>query len=95
MSSLDGLKGKYEALNFDLEVKDETAIDSGCLLAFDYEYPDQPTEVEIDTGSGGISIDFPVTMSSWARDHVEGTIGNGASRVTIDTGSGGVNIRKH
>jgi DUF4097 and DUF4098 domain-containing protein YvlB len=51
-------------------------------------------ELEIDTGSGAISIDFPVTMQRWERSHVEGTIGNGESRVTIDTGSGGVEIRK-
>ncbi|MDH3456215.1 MAG: DUF4097 domain-containing protein [Gemmatimonadota bacterium] len=51
-------------------------------------------ELVIDTGSGGISIDFPVTMQDWERDHVEGTIGDGAARVTIDTGSGSVRILK-
>jgi DUF4097 and DUF4098 domain-containing protein YvlB len=51
-------------------------------------------QLEIDTGSGGISIDFPVTMQNWERTHVEGTIGNGETRVMIDTGSGGVEIRK-
>jgi hypothetical protein len=51
-------------------------------------------ELVIDTGSGGISIDFPVTMQNWERDHVEGTIGDGEARVTIDTGSGGVRILK-
>ncbi len=51
-------------------------------------------ELEIDTGSGGISVDFPVTMQTWERSHVEGTIGDGETRVTIDTGSGGVEIRK-
>jgi hypothetical protein len=51
-------------------------------------------ELEIDTGSGGISIDFPVTMRQWERSHVEGTVGDGDSRVSIDTGSGGVEIRR-
>ncbi len=51
-------------------------------------------QLEIDTSSGGISIDFPVTMQHWERDHVEGTIGDGAARVMIDTGSGGVRILK-
>ena len=51
-------------------------------------------ELEIDTASGGISIDFPVTMQNWERDHVEGTIGDGEARVTIDTGSGSVRILK-
>ncbi len=50
--------------------------------------------VEIDTGSGEISSDFPITMQRWERDHVVGTIGDGAARVTIDTGSGSVRILK-
>ena len=51
-------------------------------------------ELEIDTSSGGISVDFPVTTRTWERVHLEGTIGNGAARVTIDTGSGSVRILK-
>jgi DUF4097 and DUF4098 domain-containing protein YvlB len=48
--------------------------------------------VDIDTGSGGIELDMPITMRRWQRDHVQGTIGDGAGRLLIDTGSGSVRI---
>lgn len=56
--------------------------------------PSFSAELEIDTSSGGISVDFPVTTQTWERDHLEGTIGDGAARVLIDTGSGSVRILK-
>jgi lia operon protein LiaG len=48
--------------------------------------------VDIDTGSGGIELDMPITMRRWQRDHVQGTIGDGGGRLLIDTGSGSVRI---
>lgn len=50
--------------------------------------------VDIETGSGGIDLDFPVTMTHWERDHIIGTIGDGSGRMEIDTGSGGVRLIK-
>ena len=32
-----------------MEIKGEEAIDPGCLLAFEYEYPEQRAEIAIDT----------------------------------------------
>lgn len=49
-------------------------------------------EVDLETSSGGIKLDFPVTTNRIERDHLQGTIGNGAGRLTIDTGSGGIRI---
>lgn len=49
MSKLNDLKEKYESLKFKMDIKGEDAIDSGCLLAFDYEYPEQPARVTIET----------------------------------------------
>ncbi|MEE8251827.1 MAG: DUF4097 family beta strand repeat-containing protein, partial [Gemmatimonadales bacterium] len=49
--------------------------------------------LEIDTGSGGIEVDFPVSVRRWERSHITGTIGDGGGEVTIDTGSGGVTLR--
>ena len=49
MSGIDDLKDKYESLQFTIDIKGEDAIDSGCLLAFDYEYPEQPARVTIET----------------------------------------------
>lgn len=48
----------------------------------------------IETGSGGIDVDFPVTATRRARDELRGTIGDGTGRIVIDTGSGSVRIRR-
>jgi 7-cyano-7-deazaguanine reductase len=49
MSKQDRLRAEYDALSIELPVKNEEAINPGCLLAVDYEYSDQPATVEIDT----------------------------------------------
>ena len=49
MSGIEDLRESYEALNRRLPTKEEEAIDAGCLLVFDYEYPEQPAEVLIET----------------------------------------------
>ncbi len=45
----ESLKEKYESLDRQLTLRSEEVIDVGCLLAFEYEYPDQPSQVSIDT----------------------------------------------
>ena len=49
MATISSLRTKYESLRSKIVPKDELAIDTDCLLAFDYEYPDQPAQVSIDT----------------------------------------------
>lgn len=51
-------------------------------------------DVDIETGSGGITTDFPVRTTRLERNHLRGTIGDGAGRVRIEAGSGGVQLRK-
>lgn len=52
-------------------------------------------EVQLSTGSGGISTDFPVTMDEVRRNSLRGTIGSGADgRLRVSTGSGGVRLVK-
>lgn len=51
-------------------------------------------EFDIETGSGGIDVDFPHQSFRVERDHVSGRIGDGKGRIHIDTGSGGVRIYK-
>jgi DUF4097 and DUF4098 domain-containing protein YvlB len=51
--------------------------------------------VDIETGSGGISSDFPVRTTRVERDRLRGTIGDGAGRIRIETGSGSVHLRKN
>jgi 7-cyano-7-deazaguanine reductase len=43
------LKDRYDNLAYELPIKDEQAIDSQCLLAFEYDYPDQGARVDIET----------------------------------------------
>ena len=49
MSTIRSLKQKYESLAPAISAKGEEAIEPSCLLAFEYEYPEQPCEVCIDT----------------------------------------------
>ena len=49
MATIESLLGQYENLDRKLAARGEEAIDAGCLLAFEYEYPHQPAEIGIDT----------------------------------------------
>lgn len=56
---------------------------------------DASAELNISTGSGGISTEFPVTMDVVQRRALRGRIGNGdGNSVRVSTGSGGVRLRK-
>ncbi len=64
----------------------------GATLAL----PNNPNvEVDVNTGSGGISSDFPVTMDEVRRRQLRGTIGTGADgRIRISTGSGSARLQR-
>ncbi len=49
MATIESLKQKYQDLGESFEARTDAGIDPGSLLAFDYEYPGQETEVVIDT----------------------------------------------
>ena len=49
MATIPELKGQYESLDHPLPAKDEDAIDTHCLLTFHYDYPEQDSQVEVDT----------------------------------------------
>ena len=49
MATINELKVQYEGLDQELPWKGEEAVDPSCLLTFQYEYPDQQSQVEIDT----------------------------------------------
>ena len=51
-------------------------------------------DVQIGTGSGGITVDVPVTRREARRSSFRGRIGDGNGRVMIDTGSGAVRVRR-
>ena len=49
MATIESLQRKYESLDKRISTRSEEEIDTGFLLAFDYEYPTQPSKVGIDT----------------------------------------------
>ena len=49
MATIESLLGKYESLDRKIAAKGEEAIDTNCLLAFEYQYPHQPSEINMDT----------------------------------------------
>ena len=49
MATIPELKEQYESLDRRVAIRQDSAIDTECLMAFQYEYPEQETEVIIDT----------------------------------------------
>ncbi|MDE2778123.1 MAG: preQ(1) synthase [Chloroflexota bacterium] len=49
MTTIPELKDQYEGLDRRVDIRQDAAIDTECLMAFQYEYPGQETEVIIDT----------------------------------------------
>lgn len=49
MATISELKDQYQNLDQELPSKNEEAIDPSCLLTFQYDYPDQRSQVDIDT----------------------------------------------
>ena len=49
MATIPELKDRYESLDHRVSARGEEAIDPQCLLAFQYEYPEQESQVSIDT----------------------------------------------
>ena len=49
MATIPELKEQYENLDRQVLIRPEGAIDSQCLLSFQYDYPGQDAEVVIDT----------------------------------------------
>ena len=49
MVTIPELKQQYENLDWQLQMREEAVIDAECLLTFEYEYPEQESEVSIDT----------------------------------------------
>ena len=49
MATIPELKEQYESLDRRVAIRQDSAIDTECLMSFQYEYPEQETEVVIDT----------------------------------------------
>ena len=49
MATISELQKQYENLDRKVLIRGEEAIDAQCLLAFQYEYPEQESRIDIDT----------------------------------------------
>lgn len=49
MATIPNLREQYESLDRQVLIKDEETIDTDCLMAFQYDYPEQASEVSVDT----------------------------------------------
>ena len=49
MPTIQELQEKYHDLNEQFDTRQSTDIDASCLLAFDYEFPQQEAEIVVDT----------------------------------------------
>ena len=48
MATIKSLQREYESLTTELCVEPESAIDSNCLIVFDYEYQEHASIIDID-----------------------------------------------
>ncbi len=71
---------------------DRLEIDTGSGSVTVVLPADVGAEIDIETGNGGIDLDFPITIRRASRDHVVGRVGDGRGRIHIDTGSGSVRL---
>ena len=52
-------------------------------------------QVEIETGSGAITVEVPVSNRRTGRGTFQGRVGDGRGTVEIETGSGAVRVRRN
>ena len=50
--------------------------------------------VRMETGSGGLDVDFPIRLLHREDDSLHGTIGRGRGQITLETGSGRIRLVK-
>ena len=74
-------------LTQDIDVLD---IDTGSGSVTVSIPDDFGAQLQIESSSGGIDFDMPVTVRRFSRSELTGTIGDGAGTVRVDTGSGRV-----
>jgi len=73
---------------------DALDVDTGSGSVTIYAPEDLGGMVDLDTGSGGIEMDFAVQVRSVRRDELRGTLGDGRGTIRIETGSGGIRLLK-
>ena len=55
---------------------------------------DLSATIDLESGSGGFDVDFPLQLVRKNEDSLSGRIGEGKGRISIETGSGDITISK-
>lgn len=73
---------------------DDLKIDSGSGSVTLWLPNNAGAELDIESGSGGVSTDFPIVVSHQEKNRITGTLGDGKGRIVVDAGSGTVRLKK-
>ena len=73
---------------------DDMVIDTGSGSVTLRLPADLDATVDLESGSGGIDVDFPLSVTRRGRDVLRGQIGDGGGRIVVETGSGSVRLRR-
>ena len=68
------------------------SIDTGSGSVTVEAPPSLDATVRMETGSGGLDVDFPMNAVSRDSDTLSGKIGQGRGRITLETGSGRIRL---
>lgn len=75
-----------------LEDVDDLRVDSGSGSVTLRLPASLGAQLDVETGSGGIETEMPITVTRRERRHLVGSIGDGKGRIVIDAGSGGIRL---
>jgi len=70
----------------------DISVDTGSGAITVEAPPTLDAIVRLESGSGGLEVDFPMQSVSRDDDHVSGTIGKGMGRIVLETGSGRIRL---
>jgi len=70
----------------------DISVDTGSGAVTVEAPPTLDAIVRLESGSGGLEVDFPMQSVSRDDDHVSGTIGKGTGRIVLETGSGRIRL---
>ncbi len=72
----------------------EVAVDTGSGSVTVEAPPTLDATIHMETGSGGLEVDFPMKSVTRDSDLIRGTIGKGTGRMLLETGSGRIRLVK-
>lgn len=81
--------------NVTVEIKgevDRLYVDTGSGDIAITAPPSLSAQLELETASGEINSDFPLSVTQTGSDHLSGTVGGGKGKISVETGSGGVRL---